>query len=257
VGLFNREGSTQTRSIDYAADLGLSGAYATRDLWAHSDLGGRSSYSVTLGAHDHRLLKITGPGIPNPWTPPTGGGTPGTQAFFDDFEDGAADGWATSGGGWSVCQVGGNSREYCKSDSGTGLSTAGSGSWADYDVQAYLTQSTTNGSAALLARVQDANRFYQLELKNDGGTRRWAIWKNDNGSWSEITKGDFGWNAGDYYLLRFTVQGSTLTASISTNNGQSWQTLGSGSDSTFGSGRVGVRSTGSSARFDQVRVTTR
>ncbi|GAB4210133.1 MAG: hypothetical protein OHK0022_42620 [Roseiflexaceae bacterium] len=383
VGLFNREGTTQTRSINYSADLGLSGSFATRDLWARASLGTLSSYSVNLAAHDHRLIKISGAGIAKPWNPPatsafgrieaerdagqsgtcreatgdtgaglnigctdngdflkyeridfgtgaasvaarvatsSAGGTvefrldsvggpliaavnvsntggwqtwttasatvsgasgvrdlyvvfkgnvagisnlnwfqfnasSGGQVFFDDFEDGDSNGWTSSGGSWAVCQVGGNSREYCKSDTGAGLTTAGS-SWTNYSVQAYITQSDTNGNAALLARVQDANRFYQLELKNDGGVRRWAIWKNNAGAWSEIAKGDYAYAAGSYYLLRFTVQGSTLSASISTDFGQTFQPLGSGSDSTFASGRIGLRSSSTTARFDQVRVIT-
>jgi len=58
VGLFNREDSAQTRSIDYATDLGIvEGAY-TRDLWTHTDLGTKTSYSASVPAHGVIMLKI-------------------------------------------------------------------------------------------------------------------------------------------------------------------------------------------------------
>lgn len=387
VALFNREDTTQTRSINYATDLGLSGSFATRDLWARADLGARSSYSVTLAPHDHRILKLTGPGIPTSWqAPPTGalsqieaernsqqwnmcqevtsdsgsglnlgcadnsdylaferidfgagvssvsarvatatsGGTieyrlgsptgtligsqsvsntggwqswttlttavsgatgvqtlyvvfkgstagianlnwikfnsggpaPGTQLFFDDFEDGNANGWTPSGGTWSVCQVSSNSREYCKTETGTGLALAGD-SWSNYAVQAYVTVASDSGSVALLGRAQDENRFYQLELKNNAGSKGWAIWKNNNGAWNPVAEGSFAWTANSYYLLRFTLNGSTLSGEISTNNGTSFQPLGSGSDTTFTTGKIGVRATGATARWDQLRVLAR
>lgn len=389
VALFNREDTTQTRSISYAADLGLSGSFATRDLWAHTDLGARSSYSVTLAPHDHRILKLSGSGIPSQWQPPatgaltqieaernsqqwnlcqevtadtgsglnvgcadnndylaferidfgtgvasvsarvatnTSGGTieyrldsptgpligsmsvgntggwqswttrtatvsgasgvrtlyvvfkgsvagianlnwlrfsggsttpPGTQLFFDDFEDGNANGWTSTGGSWSVCQIGSNSRELCKTDTGSGLSLAGESGWSNYSVESYVNLASNGGSIALLGRAQDANRFYQLELKQSGTSKVWAIWKNNNGAWSQIAEGPFSWTADSYYLLRFTLTGSTLTGEYSTNFGGSFQPLGSGSDTTFASGKIGVRATSSAARWDQIKVIAR
>lgn len=388
VALFNREDTSQTRSISYAADLGLSGSFATRDLWAHADLGTLNSYSVTLAPHDHRILKLSGAGIPSAWLPPatsalsqiqaernsqqsnlcqeitsdsgggldvgcadngdylafarvdfgagvsgvsarvataTAGGTieyrldsasgpliasmsvtntggwqswttrtaavsgatglhtlyvvfkgsvagianlnwlsfssggpaPGTQLFLDDFEDGDANGWTATGGTWAVCQVGSNSKEYCKSDSGSGLALAGNTAWSNYSVDAYVNLASAGGSVALLGRAQDSNRFYQLELKQSGTSKVWAIWKNNNGTWSQIAEGPFNWSANSYYLLRFTLNGSTLSGEYSTNFGSSFLPLGSGSDSTFSSGKIGVRATSSAARWDQLRVTAR
>ena len=61
VGLFNRDSTAQTRSIDLAKELGISGGTTdnVRDLWSHTDLGSISgAYSVNLPAHDCRILKI-------------------------------------------------------------------------------------------------------------------------------------------------------------------------------------------------------
>ncbi|PZE22144.1 chitobiase/beta-hexosaminidase C-terminal domain-containing protein [Paenibacillus xerothermodurans] len=59
VGLFNREDTVQTRSIDFAKDLGLTGNYLVSDMWTHAPLGSMSSYSADIEAHGVRLIKIS------------------------------------------------------------------------------------------------------------------------------------------------------------------------------------------------------
>lgn len=58
VGLFNRETSPQTRSIDFNNDLGISGSVLVRDLWEHEDKGSMTNYSANLDSHDCKILKI-------------------------------------------------------------------------------------------------------------------------------------------------------------------------------------------------------
>jgi alpha-glucosidase len=64
VALFNRENGpgTQSKSIDFAAVLGITGPAAVRDLWAHQDLGSMTSYQVTLAPHASVLLSVVPPG---------------------------------------------------------------------------------------------------------------------------------------------------------------------------------------------------
>lgn len=59
VALFNRESTTQTRSLSFS-DLGLAGTAAVRDLWQHADLGSMSSVSVQVPPHGSMVLKLTG-----------------------------------------------------------------------------------------------------------------------------------------------------------------------------------------------------
>ncbi|MCR8636501.1 S-layer homology domain-containing protein [Paenibacillus radicis (ex Xue et al. 2023)] len=59
VALFNREDTAQTRSVDFANDLGLSGNYLVSDMWSHSIIGTRTSYSESIEPHGVRLLKIS------------------------------------------------------------------------------------------------------------------------------------------------------------------------------------------------------
>jgi hypothetical protein len=64
VGLFNREDSAQTRSINFADDLGLQSTMV-RDLWLHKDLGRMSSVSQRIPGHGCVILKIEGKKINN------------------------------------------------------------------------------------------------------------------------------------------------------------------------------------------------
>ncbi len=64
VALFNREDGpgTASKSIDFAAVLGLTGPATVRDLWAHEDLGSMTSYQMTLAPHASVLLSVVPPG---------------------------------------------------------------------------------------------------------------------------------------------------------------------------------------------------
>lgn len=58
VGLFNRENTTQTRSINFVTDLGITGNAKVRDLWKHEDIGTTSTFSADVPAHGCVILKI-------------------------------------------------------------------------------------------------------------------------------------------------------------------------------------------------------
>ena len=60
VGLFNRESTAQTRTLNFYSALGISGYPAVRDLWSHTDLGNLHTYSVTLDPGACAILHVTG-----------------------------------------------------------------------------------------------------------------------------------------------------------------------------------------------------
>jgi hypothetical protein len=62
--------------------------------------------------------------------------------------------------------------------------------------------------------------------------------------------------ANQQYHLKLDMQGSLLTALISTNGGASWTTLGSVNDATYSTGRIGVWAWDTPAYVDEVRVYT-
>jgi len=61
VGIFNMGGSSATISCDFSSDLGSTGSFIVRDLWARQDLGtfSGSLSSGSLASHACRLFKLT------------------------------------------------------------------------------------------------------------------------------------------------------------------------------------------------------
>jgi hypothetical protein len=59
VGFFNREASSQTRSISISTDLSLSGNVFVRDLWNHSDIGSVSTLSKSVSSHSCQIFRIS------------------------------------------------------------------------------------------------------------------------------------------------------------------------------------------------------
>ena len=60
VALFNRDDGPgpSTKSIDFAALLGITGPAEVRDLWAHENLGPMTGYQVALAPHASVLLSV-------------------------------------------------------------------------------------------------------------------------------------------------------------------------------------------------------
>jgi hypothetical protein len=122
-------------------------------------------------------------------------------------------------------------------------------------VQGFVNLADENGGACILGRVQSNSQYYQLELKKDtSAVKKWWLWKNNSGTWTQIAAGNYTFVANSYYLLRLEMNGSSLTAKVSTDYGVNFTTLGSGTDTTFISGKIGVRGWGTVCMFDDVKV---
>ena len=72
------------------------------------------------------------------------------------------------------------------------------------------------------------------------------LWKQHAGYFNYVQR--------HYYLLRLSIVGSAINVSVSTDWGTSFQWLGGGNDGEFVAGKVGLRSWGSPASFDNVEV---
>lgn len=57
IGLFNRDDNAATFNVAFA-DLGFSGTWTIRDLWAHADEGQGSSLKATVPAHGCKIVKL-------------------------------------------------------------------------------------------------------------------------------------------------------------------------------------------------------
>jgi len=59
VGLFNRDGSSRLRNINFETTLGLQGNSNVRDVWEQEDLGSMSSFSTTVPSRGVVVLRIS------------------------------------------------------------------------------------------------------------------------------------------------------------------------------------------------------
>ena len=171
-----------------------------------------------------------------------------------DFENQSTSGWSAQSGSWAICHP--TSYEYCTSGTGDSVSLTGSSGWRAYTVSASVHADTAaaNSGIALVARAQDGSHYYEGELKkNSDGSLSWSISKNNGGNWTPLAYGGHPWGVATDTQLRFAARGTALTLEIGTSGGR-WQTLGSTTDSTFTSGKSGVRTWGLTGKFDNVRV---
>jgi pectate lyase len=174
-------------------------------------------------------------------------GAGAATVFSDDFEDGNATGWTTSGGTWTVATAG--DRAYRQGGtSSDARSRAGSTAWNDYTVSADVKPLAFNGSdrfVAVLARVQSNTSYYYLTLRN---SNRIELKKLVGGSSTTLASASFTVTTGTEYRASLRVRGSALTGTI---NGVA---LLSASDTQFATGQIGLATFNASADFDNVRV---
>jgi len=168
--------------------------------------------------------------------------------FSDDFADGDASGWAKSGGDWSVVSDGTPVYRQGKLDSELARVVAGDSGWTDYSVQARVKPLAFDGSAryvGLAARVAGSTKFYRLVLLNANRAELQYV----NGSSVTVIGGASRTVAtGTWYTLRIDVTGSTISGYLDGTQ------VGSGSNSSIGSGSIGLQTFHATASFDDVLV---
>ncbi len=188
---------------------------------------------------------------PNQLTPAAGG----PALFADSFDTGLGR-WTVANGRWNA-QAGQAGRETVYASTGASLeetSLAGTSSWTNYAVSAWVNLSNLGGGLSLLGRVQDATHFYQLEIKRDGsGSPGWFLIKRDGNTWTTLANGSLSYTAGSWLRLRLTMTGNSLTAESSTD-GSTYSQLGKATDSRYSAGRIGLRAWYAPAYFDDVCV---
>ena len=179
-------------------------------------------------------------------TPPGGG-----PLFSDSFDTGTA-AWTPSGP-WGVTSMAGRETAYAATRNGSEqVSYAGSVTWTNYAVSAWVNIVNTSGGVSLLGRVVDSTHYYLLEIKpTQAGTVNWFLTKRDGAAWTALANGRFTDPPGTWLNLRLTMTGSSLRAEYSLD-GSTFTTLGTATDTRFAAGRIGLRAWGSVAYFDDV-----
>ncbi|MBB5873558.1 pectate lyase [Allocatelliglobosispora scoriae] len=169
--------------------------------------------------------------------------------FTDDFEDGNATGWSTSGGSWSVVSDG-SSVYRQTSTSADAKSLAGQAAWTDYSVEALVVPIAFNGSNRSLgvaARVQSTSSFYSLVLSNAG---RVELRRVSGGGVTALATAATPVVSGTARRLRLETSGTALRGYVDGVH------LVSTTDTAFASGRVGLVASYASGSFDGVQVYT-
>jgi pectate lyase len=167
--------------------------------------------------------------------------------FADDFEDGVADGWTSSGGSWSVVTDG--SRAYLQGGTSADARALVGGAWSAQAVRARVKPTGFGGSGrqvAVLARAQNTSDYYYLALSNAGSA---VLGRRSGGTFKTLASAPAAVPVGTWQTLRLEAFGSTLRGFVGNVN------LVTATDGTFPSGRVGLATYFAAAAFDDLVVT--
>jgi pectate lyase len=176
----------------------------------------------------------------------TGVGTAAAATLVsDDFEDGNAAGWVTTGGTDRDC------REFrgCTSRASRQRWPDGQASWRDYTVRAEVRATSFNGMpgfVGVVARAQSTSNYYALVLRPNNTA---ALTRTVGGTSTTLASIPVGVSAGTSYTLTLRTSGQTLTGQV---NGAGL----SASDGFLNGGPAGLVTTWTTASFDNVTVIT-
>ena len=160
--------------------------------------------------------------------------------------------------GWASCSVDAlPSAGLCLASEGGALTLFEEGApLQNYSVTSEIVIQDSAAGAALIARAsEDKNNLYQLELIQTEGQKVWQFVKREGGNWSLLERGEFDYQTGVPYLLRFSVVGNTLTGEVSPSAAEpTWTVLGSAQDDSLTQGRAGLKLISGTVAFGDVAV---
>jgi 3-keto-disaccharide hydrolase len=171
-----------------------------------------------------------------------------TSLFSDDFESGSTSNWSKSGGTWAIVTDGTKAFQQSDATSENAREFAGDTSWTDVSVQARVKPTTfgSGGTAGIDARVGSATKFYRLALVSTGV----QLQSVSGSSVTVLGSSTQAISTGTWYTLRLDATGSTIAGYL---NGTQFA---SSSNSTYGTGRIGLQTLYAAASFDDVTVTS-
>ncbi|QJC51548.1 hypothetical protein HGI30_08280 [Paenibacillus albicereus] len=201
------------------------------------------TYSLTVRSFDSAGALSSPSGALSASTAPG----PGTPAFSDDFQDGAADGWTAANGTWAVVNSGG-SKVYRQSAWTTvnAFSTVDASTHADYSVETNikLTQNDIDLAAGITARYQDPNNFYYFRIK----AGKLQIGKSVNGTVTILAQKSFPMATNVGYVFTAVLNNRTLDFYV---NGFKELSVVDGSHAA---GKIGLYAFKTGVEFDNVKV---
>lgn len=174
----------------------------------------------------------------------------------DDFEDGNASGWSTSGGTWAVVQSG--SYVY-KGASGGYQAFAGDAGMTDQVVEAKLSSVVFGGTgsshrAGIIARRTSTSNFYTVVLDAAGDLRLLKGSSSPSGSSGTCAAAQV--SPGASFTLRLAVTGAAGSVNLKTYLDGNQVHDCTSTSGTLASGSAGVYTYGSNsvAEFDDFKV---
>ncbi|MEU4221608.1 hypothetical protein [Actinoplanes sp. NPDC026623] len=189
-----------------------------------------------LGAGLAAAMIVAGPAAPAAAAAPV--------LLSDDFADGDAAGWRTSGGRWSVAEA-----SLLQDDvNARAVARAGDQSWTDYAVSARVRPAAyrdAGSSAGVQARVQSDGSHYYLVTRADGTVE---IGRVTGGRSTALATAAYPVATQIWRSLTLIVKGATLTGVV---NGEP---MLSATDTRLARGRAALCTTYAGASFDDVVV---
>lgn len=175
----------------------------------------------------------------------------GEVLFFDDFNDGVADGWTVQAGVWDVI----NGEYYCfdpvlAPDPDGAIATVDNLNLSDGTIEATLRPGTKpNGfRQGIVFRYTDYHHYYSFEISREYDDVMFIKYDPEH-HWHGTGVGvDYTIHSNINYTLRVEIQGTTFTGFINGEEVLSW------SDGNYTSGLVGLRVQGSDCYFDNFTV---
>ncbi len=165
---------------------------------------------------------------------------------FEPYTSFPSGGWtnAVDTASWTIASDGSKVARNNTSTTGTYVLTNGTSTWANYSVSAKVKPGATGTRHGLAFRYKDAGNYYFFIFK-DGS--KVYLYKKVNGTETAITYASFTYSTSNFYDMKVTVSGSSITGYI---NGTQVLT---GTDSSLTAGKVGLYTFGN-ASFDDVAV---
>jgi hypothetical protein len=185
-----------------------------------------------------------------------------TSDFHDNFEDGNATGWTTTGGSWAITTIQTIDSTHCQpqatitnyvfqqsstTTANTSASIDPAGGTGNYSFEAKVTSLTlsTGGGFGISARAtNNSNRYYFKYLKSG----QLQILKYQNGSASTLNSKSYSITPSTTHRFKADLNGSTLDFYVDDVKELT------ATDSTFSTGQIALSTSLGSAYFDKVRV---
>jgi hypothetical protein len=168
--------------------------------------------------------------------------------IYDDFEDGNAAGWTTTGGTWIVNSLNYDSRVLRQSSFvEDALARRGSLSLRNYTVTADVSPESFNGlpgSAGVVARAASTDTYYSFVLNANDTV---ALTRTIDGTTQTLARAKFDVELDEWYTVSLKVSGQRLTGSVGDVSLRV-------TDGFLQQGPAGLSTTWANAVFDNVEV---